>query len=131
MGERRPSARGQELARLASGGEVKVHVVDDLSALRPRVHAEPEAFLGVAGILGQSASGHHTAAEHEGVLVRRVDQRGDVATRDDEQMDRRLRVDVLERDNRVVLLHDVARTLARDDAAEQAVVHGASENLLL
>src|SRR2546422_2807843 len=40
-------------------------------------------------------------------------------------MDRRLRVDVLERQDRVVFVLDVRVTLPRDDAAEDAVPHEA------
>src|SRR4029077_160202 len=49
--------------------------------------------------------------------------RADVALGNDEQMNRRLRVDVLECQDRVVLVLDVGLALARDDATEDAVRH--------
>src|SRR5439155_2801802 len=71
------------------------------------------------------ASGQKTAAEHLRVPGLHRHDRADVALGDDEQMDRRLRIDVLEREDRVVLVLDVGLARARDDAAEDAVGHEA------
>jgi hypothetical protein len=71
---------------------------------------------------------HRGRAEHRShqcVIGRRqVVDRRDVSTRDDEHMQRRLRVDVLDGDEVVVLMDDGALDLARDDLAEEAVAHG-------
>src|SRR5262249_59703095 len=75
------------------------------------------------------AGGKETAAEHLGVCGLHCHDRADVALGDDQQMDRRLRVDVLEREDRVVLVLDVGLARARDDAAENAVAHAACPDL--
>ena len=67
------------------------------------------------------------AAKHdpEDVVVRRsqVVERRDVPSGDDEQMKRRLRVDVLEGDHVLVVVDEMAGDLPSDDLAEQAVAH--------
>jgi hypothetical protein len=59
--------------------------------------------------------------------VRRPDVREllDVPAGDDEDVSRRLRGDVLEREDRLVLIDLLRRDLAGDDPAEDAVGHGA------
>ncbi len=51
-------------------------------------------------------------------------ERRHVAARHDEHVERRLRIQVGERDGLLVLIHELRRDLARDDAAEDAVAHG-------
>ena len=60
------------------------------------------------------------------VVRRRVGERGDVPLRDDHEMHRRLRLDVVEREHVVVLVHLLRRDLAAHDLAENAVVHVSS-----
>jgi histidine triad (HIT) family protein len=48
----------------------------------------------------------------------------DVAARDQEEVDRGLRADVLERDDPVVLVDDLHRDPLLGDLAEQAIAHG-------
>jgi len=53
----------------------------------------------------------------------------DVLSGNDEQVHRRLRIDVAERDEIVVFVHNRRRNLAGDDAAEQAVHPGMIDRL--
>ena len=54
-----------------------------------------------------------------------VIERRDVPLRHDQDVRRRLRVDVVERENAIVLVDDARGYLPLDDFAEQAVGHGA------
>src|SRR5213592_3017036 len=110
----------------AAGEEVHVDVVDDLPALRAAVHSEPVAALGEARRFAQRLRGEEAAAQHLGVGHLHRHDRRDVAPRNDQEVHRRLRIDVAERDDRVVLVLDVRGALACDDAAKNAVRHGAS-----
>ena len=58
------------------------------------------------------------AARHRSAQLGR---RGDVALGDDQLVHRRDRVDVVEGQDELILVHAVGRDLARDDPAEQAV----------
>jgi hypothetical protein len=61
---------------------------------------------------------------HEPVVVRsEVVQRADVAAGDDQHVQRRLRVDVPDGDELVVLVNEPGWNLAADDPAEEAIVH--------
>src|SRR2546429_6614781 len=109
-----------------AGEEVHVDVVDDLPAPWPAGASEPVAGLSEALRLAQRSGRNEAAAQHFGVASLHRHDRRDVAPRDDQEVDGRLGVDVSERDARVVLVLDVGRSLAVDDAAEHAVRHGAS-----
>ena len=67
-------------------------------------------------------------AEHrsdQGIVGgRQVVDRRNVLARDDEHVQRRLRIDVLDRDDVVVLMDDRPLDLTRDDFAEETVAHG-------
>src|SRR4051794_25956046 len=73
----------------------------------------------VAGDLRDAVEGQADYARL--ALIERV-ERGDVAARDDEDVRRRLRVDVVEGDGDVVLEHLLRGDLAGHDAAEEATV---------
>ena len=98
-------------------------MIDHLPALGPGVDAEPEALLGVARLLGQPSRRRQAAPQHLGVLVARLQQRGDVALGHDEQMHGGLGINVLEGEHGVVLVDDVGRALTGDDATEHAIEH--------
>ena len=67
---------------------------------------------------------------HQEILLRReVIQCCDVGLGCDENMDRRLRVDVLEGVDTVVLIHFRRRNLPLDDPAEKTVGHAGYSNL--
>ena len=57
------------------------------------------------------------------ILGSEVVEAGEVASRDDQHVRRRLRIDVIEGDDAVVLVDDGCGDLTRDDLAEQAVGH--------
>src|SRR5713226_358009 len=94
-------------ARTAAREEMDVDVIDHLPALRP----------------AEALRREQAAAERLGVRALHRHHRRDVALRDDQDVHRGLRVDVLEGEHRVVLVLDVRGLLARDDAAKDAVGH--------
>src|SRR2546422_3079505 len=108
-----------------TGQKVDVHVVHNLASLWAAVHSQPIPALGQSLGLTDRAGREKTAAEDLGILALHRHDRGDVALGHDEEMDRRLRVDILEGQNRIVLVLDVRVTLTRDDATERAVLHDA------
>ena len=69
---------------------------------------------------------HHDPSQHAGIVRRGVGQRRDVAFRNQHEMHRRDRIDVVEREHVVVLVHLPGRYLAPDDLAKNAVLHHAS-----
>src|SRR5262245_29161057 len=61
---------------------------------------------------------------HERIIMRaEIVERGDVATRNNQDVQRRLRVDVPDGDELVVLVDKASRDLSRDDLAEKTVAH--------
>ena len=90
---------------------------------RLAIAIEDRAISALAeSLVGRQLSGASQHPADQRVIVRTQIVRGrDVLPRDDQQMHRRLRIDVAERDEIVVFVHNRCRNLAGDDAAEQAV----------
>ena len=98
-------------------------VKDCLTRLAIRIEDGTVPTVGVTVLFCQrgGASQHRS---HKRIILRsQVVERRDVAPRDDEHVKRSLRVDVLEGDESVILMHDRAWNVTRDDLAEQAIGH--------
>jgi hypothetical protein len=99
---------------------VKVQVVHDLTTLRARVAGDTIATLPVAQALGEEPS-HPDTVPDDGLVLRLHARNGlDVALGDDEQVDRRLRIEVLEGDHLLIVIFDISRAFSGDDTAEDA-----------
>ncbi len=99
--------------------QVHMEVRDDLTALLSTVHDELVPAIGNAGFPRDCLRGEHESP-HERRISRgeRVD-RFDVSLRHDEHVRRRLRMDVVERDEVSVLPTERRRELTVCDAAEE------------
>jgi len=107
-------------------------VVDDLPALGPGIAGEAVPALRVADALAEEA--RHVDAPPDQRSVARLEARDglDVASRDDQEMDRRLRVEVAERHDLVVFVLDLGRALLGRDATEDAGLgHGSSRSCIM
>src|SRR4029450_2076441 len=102
--------------------KMNVDVIHDLAPLWAAVHSKPIAALGHSLRLSERSCRQEAAPDDVGVLGLHRDDRVDVALGHDEEMDGRLRVDVLEGQNRVVLVLDFGGSLAGHDAAEHTVL---------
>jgi len=110
-------------AARAAGEHVQVDVEDELVGVRVHVHHRPPALVGEAPLLGQLGRGREQVAHGGCILGCDVVQRRDVLLRDDEEVLRRLGLDVLEGERIGVVVDDLRRDLLLDDLAEQAVGH--------
>src|SRR4030095_146053 len=115
----------------AARQKVDVDVIHDLAAFGPTVDPEPISALGQSPVLTDLACSEEAAAENLDVPRLHRGDRSDMAFGDDEKMDRRLRVDVLEGEDRIVLVVDLRMSLTGDDAAEHALAHRASLERLI
>src|SRR6266516_2700097 len=108
----------------SSGQEVEVHVIDHLATFRPAAHAHTIAAIRETLGLAQTPRYQETPTDDLDVILLHRHDGGDVALGDDEDVDGRLRVDVLEGEDGVVLVLDLRRALAGHDPAKRAVRHG-------
>ena len=77
-----------------------------------------------AELFRQPGGDHVEVAEQVSVRLGDIGMRRDhLVARDDEHVNRRLRVDVAERQAAVVLVHDVRGDLSVDDLLEEVVLH--------
>lgn len=98
-------------------------VKDALSGPDAAVDRDAEAALRYPMLFGQSIGNAEHLPDQLVIFNRRIEERGDVLTRHDQEMDRRSRIDVLESDDTAVLIDEFALNLAFDNPAEQTVVH--------
>src|SRR3990170_3738371 len=100
--------------------EVEMEVEDALARLGSDVRHHPVAAA-ETGLVRDALDDAEEPDQQAGVGIGQGMGIGDVAARDDEHVRRRLRVDVAEGDDLVILVDPVGRDLARHDAAEEAV----------
>ena len=99
---------------------MKVEVVYDLAALRPRIAGDTIAALAVAEALREEPRDPDTVP-NDGFVLRLEARDGlDMALGDDEEVNRRLRIEILEGKHLLILIFDLGRAFSCDDAAEHA-----------
>src|SRR5262245_30731919 len=113
-----PHEHGAERIRPAE--DVHVDMIHLLMPHPPRVDDGAETVVG-AGFPGQFACQRKHFPQRLVLLHGRVVQGGNVLLRDDQEVDRRGRPDVVERQHVLVLVHLLRRDLAAHDLAEDAV----------
>ncbi len=118
------SASGMRPAeRLGAADDVDVQMIHVLPADPPGVHDGAEASGEPCSRARRPAMREHPA-QHRAHGVRRLGERVDMLLGDDHEVHRRQRVDVVEGEHVVVLVHLAAGNLALHDLAEDAVGHG-------
>src|ERR1700687_5074144 len=86
---------------------MEVDVVNNLAALGPRIAREAASKLAIASALRQKAR-HANTMPHDGLVAGlELRDRLDVSLRNDQQVHRRLRIEVLEGEDLVVLVLDI------------------------
>ena len=101
-----------------------MQVKDALPRIRALVDDDAVARLAEPEVLGDLACREHDVSEHRRIVWRRVANAHDVLLRDDEDVSRRHRSEIFERERVLVLEDDLRRDLARDDFAKETA-HGA------
>ena len=107
----------------ASAEQVKVEVVDGLPAVVAGVDDDAIAAGVELELAGDLGGGGEEMAEQVGVLGSGLDERVDVAPRDEENVCGRLRLDVGEGEAKLVGVDRLGGDFALKDAAEETV-HG-------
>ena len=100
-----------------------MNVEDRLASFAIGVEDRPVSALAVPVLLRQRRRSPRHRSDQLVITRREVVQRGDVTSRDDQQMERRLRIDVLDGDYGIVLMDDRGWNRACDNLAEEAVSH--------
>ena len=99
-----------------------VQVRDGLAGVGAVVHDKAVAF-GELEFFGDGSGNEEKMAEDGLVDGGRLAEARDRLLRDDEQVDRRLGLDVVEDDAEFILVLDLGRNLAIDDALEDGLGH--------
>src|SRR5690606_13417943 len=118
----RSSSRGDSPERSLerpTAQNVQMRVEDDLTALL--VHVHRDAVAGQPVLRREALRGEQQRAGEASVTGRKIVQRREMPLRYHERVKRRLRMNVLEREQRVVLVETLGGNLSRDDLAEKAV----------
>ena len=105
---------------MAAAEQVDVQVVNGLATIRARVDDQAIAIREFLGSRDLTSCGDEMA-EHGGILRRGVGERGEVLFGDEQDVHRRLRVDVREGEDVVVLIEAIDGDGAGGDFAEEAI----------
>src|SRR5262249_37298215 len=110
-------------AERATSQEMEVDVKHVLPAALSHIDRGAPAGVGEPGIVRELRGDDEEVPGERGIGVRQVVQRRDVRPRADEDVRRRLRLDVGEGEGAVVLVDELRRDLTIADLAEEAVGH--------
>jgi len=103
--------------------QVQVNMEDRLAGGTVGVEHGPVAVVGVS-VLFRDGCGHTLHRAHQRIVVRiQIVQCGDVTARNDQDVQGRLRIDIPDRNDLVILMDEASRDLSCDDLAEKAIVH--------
>ena len=107
----------------SAADEMEMNVEHRLSGFAVGVEDGPKAAGRDATLLRDRCRSPHQFSRELVIVGRQVVQRRDVALRHDENVRRSLRVDVVERDDAIILIDNRRRDLSIDDAAEETFGH--------
>lgn len=111
---------------IATADKVKVEVEDGLAAARPDIVNRTIAIFDAAFTAELGGYELRVADDFYVLGARRIDA-GDVLLRNNQDMRRRLRIDVLEGEDDLIFVDLLGGNLSGDDSAEEAIfVHGES-----
>src|SRR5687767_8776802 len=107
----------------ASGEQMKVDVKDALARFAVGVEHGAVSAVAVTLLVRDGGGTSEHRADERVVLESEVVQRRNMRLRNNEDVERRLRVDVIQHDQLLVLVDRGHRNLTRDHFAEQAIAH--------
>lgn len=99
-------------------------MIDRLPTLAVAVEHQPEAPLRDAFLPGNLVRDQQEMPEQPIVVLSRIQKRREVSARNDQDMDRGLRMDVLEGHGLVILIDDLAGKFSCRDPAKEAGLQG-------
>lgn len=102
-----------------------MQMVDDLTAFLIDVADQPVALLGDPLFVGKLFGDQHHVGDQRTVIIREIVGRGDLFVGNDEDMGRRLGIDVSEAGDQIVFVDDVSGGVAGNDLGEDGR-HGAA-----
>lgn len=106
--------------------DMQVEVKDTLAGVGPAVGDDPEARVGDPRQASGAGGEEEKVAEEFAVLCGALGNGNHVSTRDDQQVHRSLRVEILEDHGALILEDDAGSGATRGDTAEDALTHGRS-----
>src|SRR6185436_9869627 len=118
-----PAGSTRRPPHVAAAEEVEMKMEDALAGPAPGVRDDPVPARRDPLARREVLAHEEHPAEEPGVGLDRLADGGDVPHRHDEDVGRRLRAHVVERDDLVVAMRDPRRDLPLDDVAEDALAH--------
>jgi hypothetical protein len=113
-----------------SSQQVEVEVKDDLPAFAVAVQYQAESALGDALLPGDAVRHQEEVSEESIITLASIKERWKVSAGNNQDVDRRLRVDVLEGYGFVVLVDDLGRKLPLNDLTEETGFHAQPSPLI-
>ena len=112
---------------MTSAQQMKMEVKNGLACVRTCVDDYAKAFLRDTLFLRELGGNQKNIANYFSIVSAQIRKRGDMLARDNQNMNRRLRIDVLEGHHGVIFVEHITLNLFLDNAAEQTIgirVHG-------
>jgi hypothetical protein len=122
------SARGKD--ELSSAQKMDVQMKNGLAAVIVRIDHDAVSFFGKTLTASDLGGGQKQLAERFPVALSRLVERGNVLARDQQNMRRSLRVDVVKSHAKIVFVNFFRRNIARNDFAKNTIFTHIRKQLL-
>ena len=103
--------------------QMEVDMENGLSGIGSRIRHDAISRLRNTLVTRDLDARLHHPAQETGISFGKIRHRRDMPTWDHENMHRSLRIDVLERDKLVILIHGFGGNAPRDNSAEKTIAH--------
>lgn len=110
---------------MAPTQNMKMEMKYALASVRSGVDDDPVPGLGNPLQFRDLTADQQQPSEQLSIRVLQLSQRDHMFSGNDQRMDRRLRIDIVECDHQIVLIDEGCRNSPRDDFAKETVAHGA------
>src|SRR5207249_764109 len=105
--------------KFTASQQVKVQVKDTLTCIGTHIGDKTIAALGKPKLLGQSGCNHEQDCQYMPILFSQISHRCDMPSRDEQDMMRCLRINILKSNHILILVNNFTRYLTFCNFAEQ------------
>ncbi len=110
---------------MASAQDMKMQMKHALASMRSGVDDDTVPRLGNLLQFRDLTANQQQPSEQLSIRIVQLSHRNHMFPGNDQHMDRRLRIDIVECDHQIVLIDEGCRNSPRDDFAKETVAHGA------
>jgi hypothetical protein len=118
----RPSVLSGWPGHIATANDMQVKMLDRLTGAAPSIDNNAKAILGNAKIIGHARADAQEIAKQRLIIARSIIKRIHMFARDNQNVFRRLRINIMESHAPFILINNIGRLIASANSAKQTII---------